>query len=51
MARPKKTDGTLKVKVADAISDGDGGFLAVGDTFTPADEEAGEDLKAKGLAE
>lgn len=51
MARPKKSDGNLTVKVADTISDGDGGFLAVGDTFTPVDEEAGEELKAKGLAE
>ena len=51
MARPKKEDGGLTVKVADTISDGDGGFLAVGDKFTPASEEAGAELKAKGLAE
>lgn len=51
MARPKKDVGSLTVKVADAISDGEGGFLAVGSKFTPADDEAAESLKAKGLAE
>lgn len=52
MARPKKAEGkALTVKVAEAISDGEGGFLAVGDTFEPADEEAAGQLKAKGLAE
>jgi hypothetical protein len=40
----------LTVKTPDAISDGEGGFLAVGDKFTPVDEEAGASLKAKGLA-
>ena len=46
-----KNDGTLTVKKADTIHDGEGGFLAVGDEFEPADEEAGESLKAKGYAE
>lgn len=48
--RPAKAapDGTLTVKAADAIHDGKGGFLSVGDTFEPADADS---LKAKGLAE
>jgi hypothetical protein len=48
--RPRKAEqiGALKVKVADAIHDGEGGFLPVGATFDAAD---GESLKAKGLAE
>lgn len=51
MARAKATDGTMKVKLPDTVSDGEGGFLAVGDTFTPADEEAAKALKDKGAAE
>ena len=41
----------LRVKKADAIHDGKGGFLAVGAVFEPADADAGEALKAKGFAE
>ena len=41
----------LAVKVADAIHDGEGGFYPVGHKFNPVDDEAGEALKAKGLAE
>jgi hypothetical protein len=48
---PKKQDGGLTVKVPGAIHDGKGGFLAVGAKFTPADEKAASELKAKGLAE
>ena len=51
MARLKKETGELTVKVADAISDGEGSYLAIGDTFAPVDEHAGEELKAKGLVE
>ena len=48
--RPAKAaqTGALKVKVADAIHDGKGGFLPVGATFDAADADG---LKAKGLAE
>lgn len=53
--RPRKAveakSGSLVVKVAEAIHDGKGGFLSVGASFVPADEAAGEHLKAKGLAE
>ena len=54
--RPRKVDveageGSLTVKVADAISDGEGGCLPIGAKFDPADADAGESLKAKGLAE
>ena len=51
--RPRKVpvEGGLKVLKADAIFDGKGGFLAVGAMFTPADEAAAEQLKARGLAE
>lgn len=53
MARPRKvvekTDGdTVKVKVADAVSDGNGGFYEVGTEIEAADAEG---LKAKGLVE
>lgn len=48
-AAPKS--GEMTVKVAHAISDGEFGFLPVGATFTPADKEAGEQLKARKLAE
>lgn len=51
MARAKATDGTMRVKLPDTVSDGEGGFLAVGDTFTPADEEAAKSHKDKGAAE
>jgi len=44
-------NGVLAVKVADAIHDGEGGFYPVGHKFNPVDDEAGEALKAKGLAE
>lgn len=47
--RPPK--GQMKVKKAETIHDGAGGFLPVGDTFILADEEAAELLKARGLAE
>lgn len=52
-SRPRKAkqDGALTVKVADAIHDGEGGFYPVGHKFNPVDDEAGEGLKAKGLAE
>ena len=50
MARAKAPDGTLKVKLPDTIADGKGGFLAVGDTFTPADDDAAKALKDKGVA-
>lgn len=43
--------GRLKVIKAEAIHDGEGGFLPVGALFDPADDDAGEALKAKGLAE
>ncbi len=43
--------GTLKVKVPNAIFDGDGGFLPVGAAFDAIDAAAAEALKAKGLAE
>lgn len=43
--------GALTVKVADAIHDGEGGFLAVGAKTVPVDEEARASLIAKGLAE
>lgn len=51
--RPAKVEatGALKVKVADAIHDGEGGFLPVGAAFDPIDDDAAENLKAKGLAE
>lgn len=49
--RPRKVEGGLTVKVANAIHDGKGGFLSVGAVFAPADEAAGEALKARGLAE
>lgn len=53
--RPRKAveakPGSLVVKLADAIHDGNGGFLSVGAVFVPADEAAGEQLKARGLAE
>ncbi len=51
MARPKKQEGELTVKVADAISNGEGGYLTVGEKFSAPDPEAAESLKAKGLAE
>ncbi len=47
MARPKK-EGTVKVKVADAVHDGKGGFHPVGAVIEV--EDAGS-LKAKGLVE
>lgn len=47
-AKPKHG---LKVKKADAIHDGEGGFLAVGATFSPADDDAAAALVAQGLAE
>jgi AT hook motif len=40
--------GKLRCNVANAIFDGNGGFLAVGETF---DAPNGDDLIAKGLAE
>lgn len=48
---PKAANGGLKVKVADTIHDGQGGFLPVGAVFTPVDDDAGALLKARGLAE
>ena len=49
MAGKKKTD-ELTALVADTIGDGKGGFLAKGAKFTPADDEAGAQLKARKLA-
>ena len=46
-----KAQGRLKVKVADAIHDGEGGFYPVGHMFDPADDAAEAMLKARGLAE
>ena len=51
MPAKKKAEGGLTVLVANAISDGEGGYLAKGAKFTPADKEAGEQLKARKLAE
>lgn len=48
MARPKKEEGTVKVKVADAVHDGKGGFYPVGAVIEVEDAAS---LKAKGLAE
>ncbi|MXO72874.1 hypothetical protein [Alteraurantiacibacter buctensis] len=50
-SRPRKPKGALTVKKAEAIHDGEGGFLPVGASFSPADEAAGAELVAKGLAE
>lgn len=56
MARPRKqpvpetVPNTLTVLVEDAISDGFGGFLKVGDTFAPVDDEAKAQLIARRLA-
>lgn len=46
-----RKSGSLTVKVADSIFDGEGGFLAVGASFDAVDDEAAADLVAKGLAE
>lgn len=51
MPARKQTDGEMTVLVADAIADGKGGYLAKGAKFTPADKDAGEQLKARKLAE
>ena len=48
LPRARKPKGGLKVKVADAIADGEGGWLPVGATFDAADPDS---LIAKGLAE
>ena len=54
MARPKKEAapvvGLLTVIKADAIADGEGGFLNPGATFKPVDDEARAALIARGLA-
>lgn len=49
MARVAKSK-TLTVKKADSIHDGEGGFLPVGATFTPADDDSADALKARGIA-
>lgn len=48
---PLSKDGAMRVKKPEAIHDGEGGFLPVGATFDPVDADAGERLKALGLAE
>lgn len=48
---PVASKGKLRVVVADMIHDGQGGFLAVGTMFDAVDDEAAEQLKARGLAE
>ena len=50
-APPVASKGKLRVVVADMIHDGQGGFLAVGTMFDAVDDEAAEQLKARGLAE
>lgn len=49
MTKAKKEG--LTVKVPGAIADGNGGYLPVGATFTPVDEKAAAELKARGLAD
>lgn len=51
LPRKARAKGALTVKVADAIHDGEGGFLPVGAKFDPVDDDAVKSLKAKGLAE
>ena len=51
MPARKKAEGGMTVLVANMISDGAGGYLAKGAVFQPADKEAGEQLKARKLAE
>lgn len=50
VVQPVKAEGTLTVKKADAIFDGEGGFYPVGHKFHAADETAAL-LIARGLAE
>ena len=49
--RPRKVTNELTVLKEGAISSGEwGGFLKVGDRFTPADDDARNTLIARGLA-
>lgn len=54
MGRPRKaapSEGSLTVRKEEAVHDGEGGFIRVGDKFDPVDEEARESLIAKGFAQ
>lgn len=51
MPTKKPSDGEMTVLVDGAISDGDFGFLKKGAKFKPVDKEAGEQLRARKIAE